>query len=210
MSSYNFYKPKGFIVFYPIAGSKGQPETVHDWMPFGLTVVGRPGVRLSLFVFMVFNESKIVGGIAAYIVKEMLEEAGYFVYAFGYEKSLPSLAKNRLLKEAKDKDVADKIKCMPDLLIVNPEGNAFIVEVKFRSSQRIDWRLKQKILEIDKHWPKAKLLMTYPAWPYFRISTIRDLVRTGELYDLYKDKFVSVEKELIERYGRELKKYLAR
>jgi len=159
---------------------------------------------------MNFNESKIVGGIAAYIVKEMLEEAGYFVYAFGYEKSLPSLAKNRLLKDAKDKDIADKIRCMPDLLVVDPEGNAFVVEVKFRSHQRIDYNLKRKVLEIDKHWPRAKLLMAYPVWPYFRISTIKDLARTGELYDLYKDRFLNVNKELVEQYGRQIKKYLGK
>ncbi len=71
------------------------------------------------------------GKIAEKIVKELFEEAGYEVIRYGYEYTVPRLARRKIkiIGEA-----ADYIRHQPDFVVINKKNEAFFVEVKFRSS----------------------------------------------------------------------------
>lgn len=208
MSPHNFYIQKKFTFCIPIAGIKGQPETAYDWISFGITVVGRPGVRLSLFVYMKQSNNFIRGGIAANIVSEMLQAAGYSVYRFGYEGILQNLAQKDLPKMRKDSIVAEKIRTMPDFIVMDKDCNVFFIEVKYRSSTENHPGFKEWLRKAVRYWPEAKLLLLHPFEPYFQISTIKDFARTGKLYPLERDKFLHVNKKLIAHYVGLVKEFL--
>ncbi|MEK6909335.1 MAG: hypothetical protein AABX23_04765 [Nanoarchaeota archaeon] len=76
------------------------------------------------------QEEMVKGRIAEAIVKCMFEDLGFEVIPYGYENTCPTLArKERLLKG----DVKNHIRKAPDFIIVDKEGNANFVEVKYRT-----------------------------------------------------------------------------
>jgi len=154
------------------------------------------------------QDSIIKGRIAEDIVSEMLREAGYFIYRFGYEGILQSLIQKGLPKMRADNITAEKIRSMPDFIVMDKNCDVFFIEVKFRTSQNIDKSFKEWLRKATRYWPEAKLLLVHPSRPNFLISTIYDYNKTGKLYPLEKDKFISVSKELTLRYGELIVEYL--
>ena len=43
--------------------------------------------------------------------------------------------------------------------------------------------------------------------PHFRISRVKEFVKSGRLFSLEEEKFIRVNKEVIERYGYLVRKY---
>lgn len=76
------------------------------------------------------NNSK--GKKAEKIVEDLFKEAGFEVYKYGYEHTLPKVAKRRPLIKGK---AGEYIRHMPDFVVVNDKSEAFFVEVKHRSSK---------------------------------------------------------------------------
>jgi len=208
MSPYNLFIPKEFVHLFAIADKDGRLETVHDWTSFGAKIVGRPGVGSPFFICMNFSNRVLKGRIAETIVSEMLQEAGYFVYRFGYEGILQSLIQEGLPKMRSDSVVAEKIRTMPDFIVMNKAGDVFFIEVKYRSSIENDQSFKDWVRKANKRWPEAKLILVHPYEPYFQISTIFDYAKSGKLYSLERDKFLKVDKKLITSYTELVKKYL--
>jgi hypothetical protein len=76
------------------------------------------------------QEEIIKGRIAEAIVRCMFEDLGFEVIPYGYEHTCPTIAKrDRLIKG----DVKNQIRKAPDFIIVDKEGEANFVEVKFRA-----------------------------------------------------------------------------
>ncbi len=76
------------------------------------------------------QEEMIKGRIAEAIVKCMFEDLGFEVIPYGYEHTCPTIAKKeRLIKG----DVKNHIRKAPDFIIIDKEGEANFVEVKFRA-----------------------------------------------------------------------------
>lgn len=76
------------------------------------------------------QEDMIKGRIAEAIVKCMFEDLGFEVIPYGYEHTTPTIArKDRLIKG----DVKNHIRKAPDFIVVDKEGEANFVEVKFRT-----------------------------------------------------------------------------
>ena len=48
--THNFIYPKDIVRFTPLVEEDGQLETCHDWLSFGMTIVGQPGVGLPPFI----------------------------------------------------------------------------------------------------------------------------------------------------------------
>ena len=145
------------------------------------------------------HENLIKGRIAETIVEEMFRDAGYQVYRFGYESFLQSLVQKEN-KINKRNIVGKMVSSMPDFLVVKNNKPDFI-EVKFRKDGKLD---KEEL----ESWSKARVLLVFPFQPFFRISSVTAFLETGELYDLAKDNFLSIKKEIIESYIPLIKKYL--
>jgi len=138
----------------------------------------------------------------------MLEEAKYFIYRFGYEGLLQSFVQKDLPQMKKGDMCADKIKSMPDFVVMDKEGNVSFVEVKFRAQREVNGELRERIGRAARYWPEARLLIVYPSEPHFMISSFPAFARTGKLYPLERDKFLRVNKELIADYGDLIKNYI--
>jgi hypothetical protein len=76
------------------------------------------------------QEEMIKGRIAEAIVRCMFEDLGFEVIPYGYEHTCPTIAKkDRLIKG----DVRNQIRKAPDFIIVDKDGNANFIEVKYRA-----------------------------------------------------------------------------
>lgn len=154
-----------------------------------------------------YQDGLIKGRIAETIVSEMLREAGYFVYRFGYEGILQNLAQKNLPKMKSEDFGAKKVRAMPDFIVMNKEGEVYFVEVKFRSSDRLEDETKSLIFETAKNWPEARMLFVKPKKPHFLISRAKDFTKTGKFYLLEEEKFLKVDKSIIEKYEKLVEKY---
>ena len=144
-------------------------------------------------------ENMVKARIAETIVEEMFRTAGYQVYRFGYESVLQNLVqtKNRIYK--KD-GVGQVVASMPDLLVVKERKPDFI-EVKYRKDGKLD---RKKL----KSWAEGRILLVFPFEPFFKISKVKDFIETGKMYELDKDRFIPINKKIIDKFIPLIKKYL--
>lgn len=82
---------------------------------------------------MNFEKNLKIGRKAEKIVVNLFKEAGWKVYNYGWEYTLPKLVGTKIIGKA-----ADYIRHMPDLVVVNERNEAFFIEVKFRSKGEIN------------------------------------------------------------------------
>jgi hypothetical protein len=76
------------------------------------------------------QEEIIKGRIAEAIVRCMFEDLGFEVISYGYEHTCPTIAKkDRLIKG----DVKNHIRKAPDFIVVDRDGEAYFIEVKYRA-----------------------------------------------------------------------------
>lgn len=76
------------------------------------------------------QEDMIKGRIAEAIVKCMFEDLGFEVIPYGYEHTCPTIAKKEDLIKG---DVKNHIRNAPDFIIVDNNGEANFIEVKYRA-----------------------------------------------------------------------------
>jgi hypothetical protein len=139
------------------------------------------------------------GRIAEAIVEEMLQEAGFQVYSFGYE----SIIQNRAPFNAKVRrtKTGRKILKMPDFLVIK-DGFPEFVEVKFRSGTPD--HTNEKFKDLAETWPEAKILFVCKKEPHFRIANIRDFVEKNYLFPLEIYKYLRVERDIIKKYAKQV------
>lgn len=139
------------------------------------------------------SESVVKGRIAETLVNELLRKGRNKVYRFGYETVLQNLTQLEQTFQ-RDTKTAEIIRSIPDLVVVNKEGETFFVEVKertkkvsryFRGKQEWYFFGKQewdRLKSVIEHWNAVLILVTIEK-PYFRI------------YDAsFKNAFVPIEK----------------
>ena len=154
-------------------------------------------------------ENVLKGRMAETIVSEMLREAGYFVYRFGYEGILQSLIQEGLPRMKEDDMEADKIRTMPDFIVMDKDGDVSFVEVKFRSTENLGEETKDIIRKPAKYWPEVRMIFVRPREPHFLISRAQDWIKKEKLYPLEKEKFLKVNGKIIKKYENLVKKYLS-
>lgn len=153
-------------------------------------------------------ENIIKGRIAETIVSEMLQDAGYYVYRFGYEGILQSLIQRGLPRMLESDREAEIIRIMPDFIVMTKDGDVSFVEVKFRASDKLEKETEQMILKIANHWPDARILFVKPKKPHFLIVRAQDFARKRTLYPLEREKFLKVGQKSIQKYEKLVEKYL--
>jgi len=158
---------------------------------------------------MIFAERILKARIAETIASEMLKEAGYYVYRFGYEGVVQNLAQRGLPEMKKGDLEAQKVRSMPDFLVMDREGDVSFIEVKFRAKREMNGELRERFGRASKYWPEARLLIVYPSEPYFSVSTFLAFARTGKLYPLEQDRYLQVRNKLVKEYAEMVKKYLS-
>lgn len=153
--------------------------------------------------FYAWTDRRLKGSIAETLIEQMLRYSGYLVYRFGYESVLQHI-KNVDIKEGNVKKI---LQSMPDFIVVDKNGNADIVEVKFRFDGKLDKHDREKIKNLGAFWENARILIVSLIKPHFQISRIKELLKTDKLYPLEDDHFIKVDKNIIKRYENLILKY---
>lgn len=140
------------------------------------------------------------GRIAEAIVEDMLKEAGFQVYRFGYESVLPNLTQvDTDLNKTKSRQ---KILNMPDFISISKEGFVQFIEVKYRSTRPSNKDSEYR--ELAESWPESKILFVCKIEPHFRIANICDFVEKDFLFPLEKDEYMGVREEIIKKYAEQV------
>jgi hypothetical protein len=121
---------------------------------------------------MALTPEKILKGrIGECLVEELLKQCGNEVYRFGFEAVLQNLTQIEKHFDG-ESEVGQRIRSIPDFIVINKDKKPFLVEVKFRSKLEEFGAYeneKQMLERIRKFW-KAKLIFLTIEKPYFRIS----------------------------------------
>jgi len=118
---------------------------------------------------MIDPESILKGRMAEGLVEELLKQCGNKVYRFGYEAVLQNLTQLEKVFD-RESEVGQRIKSIPDFIVINKEGKPFFVEAKFRTDFIVYSKDIKRIELIEKFW-RAKIIIVTPEKPYFRISS---------------------------------------
>lgn len=114
-------------------------------------------------------ESMLKGRMAETLFEELMKQSGNIVYRFGYESVVQNLAH---LEEKFNRynDVGEKIRSIPDFIVLDKDGTPTLVEVKFRFKPELHPNDFKRLELIDKVWKAQLVLVNCWEQPYFRIS----------------------------------------
>lgn len=153
------------------------------------------------------SENILKGRMAESLVEELLKQCGNKVYRFGYEAVLQNLTQ---LEKAFDREneVGQRIKSIPDFIVVNKEGKPFFVEVKFRTDFIIYSKDIKRIELIKKFW-QAKIILLTVKEPYFRVSNSPYLNKKQEWnwIPLERDPDFEIPANILEKFNELVEKY---
>jgi len=154
-------------------------------------------------------ESILKGRMAETLVGEILREAGNQVYKFGYEAILQNLTQTEKVFD-RNCDVGEKIRDIPDFLVINKDGEPFFIEVKFRWSP--EWHKDDfaKLDRLNNFWKPIIIFVNCYQWPYFLITKppYHDKNKNLGAWPLETAKFLNISKQNLKKYDLLVKKYL--
>jgi hypothetical protein len=155
-------------------------------------------------------ENILKGRIAEGIVEELLKKCGNKVYRFGYEAVLQNLTQLEKTFD-RENEVGQRIKSIPDFIVINKCGEPLFVEVKFRTNLVVYSKDIKLIDFIEKFW-KAKIILLTVQKPYFRISNSPYLDREQgwKWIPLEEEKDLGIEKDILEHFNGFVENYFLR
>ena len=114
-------------------------------------------------------ESMLKGRMAETLVEELLRQSENIVYRFGYEAIVQNLIQ---LNGSFDRnsDAGERLRVMPDFIVIDKKGKPVFVEVKFRWNPELhkdDYELLEKI---NNFWSAKLIFVNCSEQPYFRVS----------------------------------------
>ncbi len=114
------------------------------------------------------TESMLKGRMAESLVEELLKGSGNKVYRFGYESIVQNLTQ---YGEAFDSntEVGEKIRAIPDFIVVNEYGIPEFVEVKFRWNGKPTKDDKARFEKLARFWNAPVVLIRCNEKPYFQV-----------------------------------------
>jgi len=156
-------------------------------------------------------ESMLKGRMAETLVEELLRQSGNAVYRFGYEAIVQNLAQ---LASSFDRysEVGERIRAIPDFIVVDRKGKPEFVEVKFR--WKPDGELHKETLEIieriHKFWGAKIVFVNCWERPYFRITVPPYLDKNKKLISkpLLEETAWKIDKKTYDEYEELVYRYL--
>lgn len=149
-----------------------------------------------------FASNVVKGRIAETLVEEMFKKSGYQVYRFGYEAILENVSQSGY--KIKDSDTWNRIRSIPDFLVISPNGSIQLIEVKYSKTGTIS---PSKLEKYANFWEEARIIVVGPNEPHFKISYISRFLEDGKLYPLEKDRFTTINPEIIKKFSQVVKEY---
>lgn len=117
-----------------------------------------------------FAESMLKGRMAETLVEELMKKSGNVIYRFGYEAILQNLTQVSE-KFERYTEIGEKVRAIPDFIVLDKTGVPSFVEVKFRWDP--DAPLHDNTIEIlervEKYWNALLIFVNCSEKPYFRV-----------------------------------------
>lgn len=150
------------------------------------------------------------GRMAETLFEEMMRESGNIVYRFGYEAIVQNLIQLEE-KFSRYSDVGEKIRSIPDFIVLDKRGKPVFVEVKFRFRPEIHENDFGRFSMIEKSWGAALVLVNCMEQPYFRITKppYFDSNKRLQLKPLLSTVAWNIQPNVYEEYETLVNKYLA-
>lgn len=116
-------------------------------------------------------ESMLKGRMAEALCEEMLRAAGNQVYRFGYEAVLQNLTQMEKHFDG-NTAVGERIRAIPDFLVIDSAGKPTFVEVKFRADplSELHDNTIDTLERVEKYWDALIIFVNAVEKPYFRIT----------------------------------------
>lgn len=156
-----------------------------------------------------FAEGMLKGRMAETLVEELIRKSGNTVYRFGYEAILQNLSQ---IKKAFDahSEVGEKIRAIPDFIVIDVDGNPVFLEVKFRWDGKLH---SDDIARLDKikHFWKAKMIfVNCSSKPYFHVSDSPYIDENSNLISkpLIEETLWKIDKGIYDEFEDLVEKYL--
>ena len=152
-------------------------------------------------------ERILKGRIAESLVEELLKKCGNRVYRFGYEAVLQNLTQLEKVFDGKS-EFGQRIRSIPDFVVITKEGKPFLVETKFRTDFLVYKEDIERIDLMEKFW-KAKILFITLKKPYFRVSNSPYLNKKGDWNwaPLEKDGDFKINSDILNGFDEIVEKY---
>lgn len=149
--------------------------------------------------------------MAETLFEKLMRQSGNIVYRFWYEAIVQNLTQ---LEERFDRysEVGERIRAIPDFIVIDRKGKPEFVEVKFRWKPDNELHTESiKILEhVAKYWNARVVFINCWEQPYFRICEppYFDSDKKLVAHPLLEEKEWKIEKRLYDEYEELVHKYL--
>ena len=117
-----------------------------------------------------YAENMLKGRMAETLVDEILKRSGNTVYRFGYEAVLQNLTQIESNFDHHG-EVADRLRAIPDFVVLDAVGKPALVEVKFRRDPMASPHDEtiERLERVEKYWNALIVFVNAVEKPYFRI-----------------------------------------
>lgn len=150
------------------------------------------------------------GRMAETLFEELMRQSGNIVYRFGYEAIVQNLTQ---LEEKFDRysEVGERIRAIPDFIVVDKKGKPEFVEVKFRWKPELHASDYAMLEKIHKFWDARVVFVHCWPQPDFRISSPPYVDRQKKLVtkSLLEETNWKIDKKLYEIYEELVYRYLS-
>ncbi len=154
-------------------------------------------------------ESMLKGRMAETLVEELLRKSGNAVYRFGYEAILQNLSQIQQNFD-RNTEAGERIRAIPDFIVIDVNGNPIFVEVKFRWNGKAHDDDKKRLKRIQDFWNAKIIFVNCSAKPFFQISDPPYLGADGSLIckPLIEETAWKIDKAAYEEFEGLVSKYL--
>ncbi len=155
-------------------------------------------------------ESVLKGRMAETLVEELLKKSGNTVYRFGYEAILQNLTQ---IKNIFDRysDAGERIRSIPDFIVITDSGESIFVEVKFRMHGLPHKKDRARLEKIGSFWNAKVVFVNSTQKPFFQVADAPYLAENGTLacHPMMNEGGWKIDPKIYEEYETLVEKYLA-
>jgi hypothetical protein len=157
-----------------------------------------------------FGESMLKGRMAETLVEELLRKSGNTVYRFGYEAIMQNLIQIKKDFDKTHSVVGERIRSIPDFVIIDKNGDPLLLEVKYRWNGKIHEDDIERLKRIQSFWKAKIIFVNCSEKPFFRISNSPYLDKDNHLVSspLIEETSWKIDKIIYDEFEALIEKYL--
>jgi len=135
------------------------------------------------------KETNLKAKMARSLVSDLLLESGNDIYPLGFDSAVP---RSFAIEDAveRNKRLAEKLRLIPDFLVLDTKGHPHVVDVRFRWSPEGHVTDAKKLSKIAQSWEETMIIfVNCSEKPYFRLSHAPYLNKKGSIITVPLENF---------------------